>query len=91
MKKSIITILLALVLVFAMTGCGSDSGALKVGTEPTFPPFDTTDEDQNIVGFDMDLIAAIGADQGFDVEFVNLAFDGLIPALKNGDIDYCKE
>jgi len=93
MKKSIIAILLALVLVFSMTACGGGSDAegdvpvLKVGTEPTFPPFDTTDEDQNIVGFDMDLIAAIGADQGFDVEFVNLSFDGLIPSLKNGDID----
>lgn len=88
MKKNIVAILLALVLVFAMTGCGgSDSGALKVGTEPTFPPFDTTDEDQNIVGFDMDLISAIAEDQGFEVEFVNLSFDGLIPAVKNGDID----
>lgn len=87
MKKNIVAILLALVLVFAMTGCGSDSGALKVGTEPTFPPFDTTDEDQNIIGFDMDLISAIAEDQGFEVEFVNMSFDGLIPAVKNGDID----
>lgn len=89
MKKNIVAILLALVLVFAMTGCGggSDDGALIVGTEPTFPPFDTTDEDQNIIGFDMDLITAIGEDQGFEVEFKNLSFDGLIPAVKNGDID----
>lgn len=89
MKKKIVAILLTLVVVFAMAGCGgsSDSGALIVGTEPTFPPFDTTDEDQNIIGFDMDLITAIGEDQGFEVEFQNLSFDGLIPAVKNGDID----
>ena len=94
MKKSILAILLALVMVFSLAACGGADSAegdvpvLKVGTEPTFPPFDTTDpETQEIVGFDMDLIAAIGADQGFDVEFVNLSFDGLIPALKNGDID----
>ena len=35
----------------------------------------------------MDLIKAIGEDQGFDVEFENLSFDGLIPALKAGNID----
>lgn len=94
MKKSILAILLALVMVFSLAACGGADSAegdvpvLKVGTEPTFPPFDTTDpETQEIVGFDMDLIAAIGADQGFEVEFVNLSFDGLIPAVKNGDID----
>ena len=40
---------------------------LIVGTEPTFPPFDTTDDNGDIVGFDMDLIKAIGKDQGFEV------------------------
>ena len=59
----------------------------KVGTEPTFPPFDTTDDAGNIVGFDMDLITAIGEDQGFKVEFQNLQFDSLVPALQSGQID----
>ena len=39
------------------------------------------------MGLDMDLIKAIGEDQNFDVEFENLSFDGLIPALKAGNID----
>lgn len=95
-KKSIIAVLLAMVLVFSLAACGGgDSGeetakdtvTYKVGTEPTFPPFDTTDEEQNIVGLDMDLIKAIGKDQGFEVTFENLSFDGLIPALKAGNID----
>lgn len=95
MKKSIIAIMMAFVLVLGMAGCGGSSDGdgsgdvvtYKVGTEPTFPPFDTTDDNQNIVGLDMDLIAAIGEDQGFKVEFENLSFDGLIPALKAGNID----
>lgn len=60
---------------------------LVVGTEPTFPPFDTTDDEGNIVGFDMDLIKAIAETQGFEVEFRNQEFDGLIPALTTGTID----
>ena len=37
----------------------------KVLTNATFPPFDTIDENTGeIIGFDMDLIAAIGEDQG---------------------------
>ena len=94
MKKSVIAVLLAMLLVFSLSACGGsdDSGSgdtvvYKVGTEPTFPPFDTTDDDQNIVGLDMDLIKAIGEDQGFEVKFENLSFDGLIPALKAGNID----
>ncbi len=94
MKKTVIALLLAMVLVLSLGACGGEEESAegeavvyKVGTEPTFPPFDTTDEDQNIVGLDMDLITAIGEDQGFEVEFENLSFDGLIPALQSGNID----
>ena len=94
MKKSLVAVLMIAVLVFSLAACGGSSDdtakdkvVYKVGTEPTVPPFDTTDDDQNIVGLDMDLIKAIGEDQGFDVQFENLSFDGLIPALKAGNID----
>lgn len=97
-KKSIIAVLLIVALAFSLAACGggdseentsgdSEKVTYKVGTEPTFPPFDTTDEEQNIVGLDMDLITAIGEDQGFEVTFENLTFDGLVPALKAGNID----
>lgn len=96
--KKVMAAAMALIMVFAFAACGSTSGqgsaetgsdtvVYKVGTEPTFPPFDTTDDAGNIVGFDMDLITAIGEDQGFQVEFVNLQFDSLIPALQSGQID----
>ena len=94
MKKKVTLVLAALLsvgMILSLTACGGGSAketvSYKVGTEPTFPPFDTTDEDQNIVGLDMDLIKAIGKDQGFEVTFENLSFDGLIPALKAGNID----
>lgn len=96
--KKILALTLTLAMVLSLAACGgggdqkSASGSegktvYKVGTEPTFPPFDSTDDDGNIVGFDMDLIKAIGEDQGFDVEFVNLNFEGLIPALQTGQIE----
>lgn len=97
-KKSIIAVLLVLALAFSLAACGggeseestaenSEKVTYKVGTEPTFPPFDTTDEEQNIVGLDMDIMKAIGKDQGFEVTFENLTFDGLVPAVKAGNID----
>lgn len=92
--KKISIVCMALIMVVGVTACGSsdsgsgDSGEVyTVATEPTFPPFDTTDEDGNIVGFDMDLMNAIAEDQGFSVEFVSYNFDGLIPALQSGNAD----
>lgn len=60
----------------------------KVGMEPTFPPFDTIDPaTQEFAGFDVDIMEAIAADQGFELEWVNLEFNGLVPALEAGNID----
>ncbi len=59
---------------------------LIVGTEPTFPPFEITDEAGNIIGFDIDLITAIAEDQGFTVKIQSVGFDALIPAVR-GNID----
>lgn len=90
--KKIFAILLVLIMILGMAACGggedSEVVTYTVLTEATFPPFDTVDADGNIIGFDMDLISAIAEDQGFAVEFVDMPFESLIPALEagNGDI-----
>ncbi len=62
--------------------------ALRVGTHPTFAPFEFLDtQTRSYVGFDMDLIREIGKRAGYEVELVNMGFDGLIPALFTGTID----
>ncbi|MBQ9972431.1 MAG: basic amino acid ABC transporter substrate-binding protein [Firmicutes bacterium] len=92
--KKILAIGLVLVLVLGMVACGgggedtdADVPVYKAITEATFPPFDTVDENGNVIGFDMDLITAIGEDQGFKVEFVDMGFDALIPAIESGTGD----
>lgn len=93
----ILTLVMTLVLVAAVfTGCGdkddgdgqgAKDGVLIAGTEPTFAPFDTTGEDGELIGFDMDLMNAIAKDQGFKVEYKAFEFDALIPALNSENID----
>ncbi|NCO74015.1 MAG: transporter substrate-binding domain-containing protein [Cyanobacteria bacterium] len=62
--------------------------AFKVGTEPTFPPFEMPSEDgSGLQGFDIDLMKAIGNEVNLAVEFESLPFDGLIPALQSNTID----
>ena len=89
MKKNLMkfaAIASVLVMMFAMTSCGG-SDKLLVVTEATFPPFDTIDDDGNIAGFDMDLMNAIAEDQGFEVEYKDIGFDSLIPALEADEAD----
>lgn len=69
------------------SSAAKSSETYVVGTEPTFPPFDTTNKDGDLDGFDMDVMKAIAKDQGYDVEFKNMEFASLIPAIKAGDID----
>ena len=77
-----------------LAGCGSsstDTGAAKdktfiVGMEPTFPPFEFTENDK-YVGFDIDYAQAIADKMGVKMEVKSMGFDALIPALKSGQID----
>ncbi len=90
MKKSVKFLTVALIVVLSvcmLAGCGGKEETYIAATEPTYPPFDTTDEDGNIVGFDMDLLNAIAEDQGFKVEYQAFEFDAIIPAIKAGNAD----
>ena len=91
MKKIgvVIQAILALLLL-----CGSfqadparAADAVRVGTESTFPPFVFRDADRGLAGFDIDLVNAIFSRLGRKAEFVDIAFDALIPALTGGKID----
>lgn len=68
------------------TADDSEKLVVRVGTSPTYPPFES-EENGELVGFDIDLIKKIAEVEDFEVEFVSMQFDGLIPALKNGQVD----
>jgi ABC-type amino acid transport substrate-binding protein len=78
------------VLALGLVGCGQQGAKeeLIVGTEPTFPPFEYTDEKtQEITGFDIELIKAIAKEAGYTVKVQSLGFEGLINAVQTGNID----
>ncbi len=70
------------------TGCSSGATTrLRVGMELGYPPFEMTDEQGNPVGVSVDLARALAESLGLELQVENIAFDGLIPALKTGRID----
>lgn len=57
-------------------------GSIKVASNVEYPPFEYYDTDnKTIVGLDKDLADALGAKLGVKLEFNNMSFDAIIPAL----------
>jgi polar amino acid transport system substrate-binding protein len=63
------------------------SDTLVIGTDATYPPFEFVDEKGQLTGVSIAIGKTIGKRLGKPVEFRNLNFDGLIPALQSGQID----
>jgi polar amino acid transport system substrate-binding protein len=64
------------------------TGVLRVGTDATYPPFETVDPATGAVsGFDVDLIRALAERIPAKVEFIVVPFDGIIPGLKADKYD----
>ena len=88
LKALSIVLVIMLFVVGCSSGNTSESKVLKVGTEPTFPPFEYMDETTGkIDGFDIALITAMAEKAGYTVEIMNVGFDGLVPALQSGNIN----
>ncbi|MBK8050000.1 MAG: transporter substrate-binding domain-containing protein [Anaerolineales bacterium] len=64
-----------------------EAGAIVVGTEPSYPPFEYYDDTFQVDGFDAALMRAIGEQLGVTVEFKDIAFDGIPGSLALGQID----
>ena len=89
--RHLILAFLGLFLVFGLQiipAVSQDTGKpFVVATEPTFPPFEMTDEATGtLTGFDIDLIKAIGQEAGINIQIESLPFDGIIPALQSGTV-----
>jgi len=60
---------------------------IKVGTNAEYRPLEFVDADGTIIGFDIDLINAVGAASNMEVEIVNTKWDGIFVALASGEFD----
>lgn len=60
---------------------------LTIGSDTAYPPFEFVNEDNEIVGFDVDLLAAICEKVNCNATFQTTGFDGIFAALAAGEFD----
>ena len=58
-----------------------------VGTDAAYAPFESQNEQGQIVGFDIEVVQAIAAKAGFEVKFVNTPWEGIFNELQQGGRD----
>jgi len=82
--------------LFPKNGWSADSGKvseikkkgeLVVGTDATYPPMESLDQEGNVVGMDIDIAREAALDMGVKAVFRNIAWDQLFDAVKNGEVD----
>lgn len=76
-------LLFALVFMAAVV----PAAEVVVGCNAEFPPFEFTDDNDNIVGYDIDIMNAVAKAGGFAVTIQNQAFDTLVEGLESGKLD----
>lgn len=71
----------------AASGAQTSGKTYIIATDTTFAPFEFEDASGNKIGIDMDLLAAIAADQGFKYEIQALGFNAAVTALEAKQCD----
>ena len=95
MKKKIVSLVMAAMLAVTMMGCGSSGGGdssasgkkYVIATDTVFAPFEFTDASNNFVGIDVEILAAVAEDQGFEYELQSLGFDAALLAVEADQAD----
>lgn len=103
-NKLIVSILVLVMALLAACGTketasDSSTGAapkeeekkvLTMGTSADYPPFEFVDptKGDEIIGFDVDLANLIGEKLGYEIKIQNIDFNGLIPAVQAGKLDF---
>ena len=86
MKKILSLILcvaLCLTLALSLASCGYD-GQLVVATSPDFPPFESLDENGEVVGIEVDIMKKICEELNYELVFEQMDFKYVISGVQTG-------
>jgi polar amino acid transport system substrate-binding protein len=86
MKKIVALILVAVMCVLCLAGCGAKKQTLKVGITE-YEPMNYKDAAGNWTGFDTEFALAVAEELGMEVEFIVIDWDNKILEVNSGAID----
>jgi polar amino acid transport system substrate-binding protein len=87
MKKLFTAFATLALCCLAFSSCSGANGGTVIATDTTFAPFEFQDAAQKYVGIDIDLLAAIAADQDIKYDLKPLGFNAAVAALESGQAD----
>jgi len=95
MKKFFMTGLVLMLSLGLLAGCGGsateeaapEATVYNIATDTTFAPFEFQDEAGEFIGIDVEILAAIAEDQGFEYELNPLGFSAAVAALESNQTD----
>lgn len=94
LSKKLTAMAMVAVMAFGVAACGGgsesaadDAKTYIIATDTTFAPFEFQNETGEYVGIDIELLAAVAEDQGFEYELQALGFNAAVQALEAGQAD----
>lgn len=87
MKKQILALSLLLAVAGSSVAYAAVPKTLRIGTDPTYAPFESKNAQGELVGFDIDLANEICKRIEAKCSYVESDFDALIPSLQAKKID----
>jgi polar amino acid transport system substrate-binding protein len=90
MKKNALLILFMIMVIAVLSGCsssGSKDGKLVIGIDDKFAPMGFRDENNEIVGFDIDYAKAAAEKMGKEITFLPIDWSAKESELNSGRID----
>lgn len=82
MKKLVLSLSLALAFSSATAAFAAIPQKVRIGTDPTYAPFESKNAQGELVGFDIDLAKELCKRIKTECTFVENPLDALIPSLK---------
>lgn len=88
MSKRIAFVLACIAALGLMCGAAYAEKSYTNGIDFGFPPFGYVDKQGEPAGFDVEAVNWIAKEMGFEIKHQPMDWDGIIPALTSGKIDF---